>query len=205
MREVGAGWGYALVGSGRVGWAAALTSPCAAFSSAAPWDAMEQALASPGLFSDDDGAAAASPVLESTATGFGADVRKDLLSEFSAISPNLEGSQQVRLEPWWRAPSSAVSCMRHKMVALHGQQGLLRRVCFGRSSSRYQQPSDEGHNKWVPLNVVLSSGAGFGVTALGSCSGSLHKPKMCWCTWKCMKRCSGVLGNLGSTEVLVNY
>lgn len=93
-----AGRGYALVGSGRAGWAAALTSPCAAFSSAALWDAMEQALASPGLFSDDDGAAAASPVLESTATGFGADVRKDLLSEFSAISPNLEGSQQVRLE-----------------------------------------------------------------------------------------------------------
>ncbi|XP_042682032.1 kinesin-like protein KIF20A isoform X1 [Centrocercus urophasianus] len=59
---------------------------------------MEQALASPGLFSDDDGAAAASPVLESTATGFGADVRKDLLSEFSAISPNLEGSQQAIAE-----------------------------------------------------------------------------------------------------------
>ncbi|XP_057267992.1 kinesin-like protein KIF20A [Pezoporus wallicus] len=54
---------------------------------------MAQALASPGLFSDDD-AAAASPVLESTTTGFGADVRKDLLSEFSAISPNPEGSQQ---------------------------------------------------------------------------------------------------------------
>ncbi|XP_075020479.1 kinesin-like protein KIF20A [Calonectris borealis] len=54
---------------------------------------MAQALASPGLFSDDD--AAASPVLESTATGFGADVRKDLLSEFSAISPDLEGSQQA--------------------------------------------------------------------------------------------------------------
>ncbi|NWR65531.1 KI20A protein, partial [Bucorvus abyssinicus] len=57
---------------------------------------MAQALASPGLFSDDD--AAASPVLESTATGFGADVRKDLLSEFSAISPNLEGSQQAVAE-----------------------------------------------------------------------------------------------------------
>ncbi|KFO09007.1 Kinesin-like KIF20A [Balearica regulorum gibbericeps] len=54
---------------------------------------MAQALASPGLFSDDD--VAASPVLESTATGFGANVRKDLLSEFSAISPNLEGSQQA--------------------------------------------------------------------------------------------------------------
>ncbi|NWI01408.1 KI20A protein, partial [Tichodroma muraria] len=54
---------------------------------------MAQALASPGLFSDDE--AAASPVLESTATGFGADVRKDLLQEFSAISPNLEGSQAV--------------------------------------------------------------------------------------------------------------
>ncbi|NWV61695.1 KI20A protein, partial [Malurus elegans] len=54
---------------------------------------MAKALASPGLFSDDE--VAASPVLESTATGFGADVRKDLLSEFSAISPNLEGSQAV--------------------------------------------------------------------------------------------------------------
>ncbi|NXT41055.1 KI20A protein, partial [Pelecanoides urinatrix] len=57
---------------------------------------MAQALASPGLFSDDD--AAASPVLESTATGFGADVRKDLLSEFSAISPDLERSQQAVAE-----------------------------------------------------------------------------------------------------------
>ncbi|NXR27082.1 KI20A protein, partial [Cinclus mexicanus] len=54
---------------------------------------MAQTLASPGLFSDDE--AAASPVLESTATGFGVDVRKDLLQEFSAISPNLEGSQAV--------------------------------------------------------------------------------------------------------------
>ncbi|NXI92408.1 KI20A protein, partial [Psophia crepitans] len=53
---------------------------------------MAQALASPGLFSDDD--VAASPVLESTAAGFGTDVRKDLLSEFSAISPDLERSQQ---------------------------------------------------------------------------------------------------------------
>ncbi|NXV11421.1 KI20A protein, partial [Cepphus grylle] len=57
---------------------------------------MAQALASPGLFSDDD--VAASPVLESTATGFGADVCKDLLSEFSAISPNVEGSQQAVAE-----------------------------------------------------------------------------------------------------------
>ncbi|XP_074739991.1 kinesin-like protein KIF20A [Strix uralensis] len=57
---------------------------------------MAQALASPGLFSDDD--VAASPVLESTATGFGADVRKDLLSEFSAISPDLEGCQQAVAE-----------------------------------------------------------------------------------------------------------
>ncbi|NWX49761.1 KI20A protein, partial [Steatornis caripensis] len=57
---------------------------------------MAQALASPGLFSDDD--AAASPVLESTATGFANDVRKDLLTEFSAISPNLEGSQQAVAE-----------------------------------------------------------------------------------------------------------
>ncbi|NXB99972.1 KI20A protein, partial [Orthonyx spaldingii] len=54
---------------------------------------MAQALASPGLFSDDE--AAASPVLESTARGFGADVCKDLLPEFSAISPNLEGSEAV--------------------------------------------------------------------------------------------------------------
>ncbi|NXG55106.1 KI20A protein, partial [Hemiprocne comata] len=57
---------------------------------------MAQGLASPGLFSDDD--VAASPVLESTATVFGADVRKDLLSEFSAISPGLEGSQQAAAE-----------------------------------------------------------------------------------------------------------
>ncbi|KAM9373207.1 kinesin-like protein KIF20A [Phaethornis superciliosus] len=57
---------------------------------------MAQSLASPGLFSDDD--VAASPILESTAAGFGTDVRKDLLSEFSAISPNLEGSQQAAAE-----------------------------------------------------------------------------------------------------------
>uniref|UniRef100_A0A8B9Q4P5 Kinesin-like protein n=1 Tax=Apteryx owenii TaxID=8824 RepID=A0A8B9Q4P5_APTOW len=57
---------------------------------------MAQALLSPGLFSDEE--AAASPVLESTATGFGADVRKDLLSEFSAISPDLGGSQQAVAE-----------------------------------------------------------------------------------------------------------
>ncbi|XP_008939345.1 PREDICTED: kinesin-like protein KIF20A [Merops nubicus] len=57
---------------------------------------MAQALASPGLFSDDD--VVASPVLESTATGFGANVCKDLLSEFSAISPELEGSQQAVAE-----------------------------------------------------------------------------------------------------------
>ncbi|NWI13868.1 KI20A protein, partial [Crypturellus soui] len=54
---------------------------------------MAQVLLSPGLFSDEE--PAASPVLESTATGFGADVRKDLLSEFSAISPDLGGSQQA--------------------------------------------------------------------------------------------------------------
>ncbi|NXG01406.1 KI20A protein, partial [Sakesphorus luctuosus] len=54
---------------------------------------MAQAFTSPGLFSDDE--AVTSPVLESTATGFGADVRKDLLSEFSAISANLEGAQDV--------------------------------------------------------------------------------------------------------------
>ncbi|NXG77811.1 KI20A protein, partial [Baryphthengus martii] len=57
---------------------------------------MAQELASPGLFSDED--VVASPVLESTATAFGADVRKDLLPEFSAISPNLEGTQQAVAE-----------------------------------------------------------------------------------------------------------
>ncbi|KFP71272.1 PREDICTED: kinesin-like protein KIF20A [Acanthisitta chloris] len=57
---------------------------------------MAQTLASPGLFSDDE--AVASPVLESTAKGFGADVCKDLLSEFSAISPDLEDSQQAVAE-----------------------------------------------------------------------------------------------------------
>ncbi|KAM6056507.1 Kinesin-like KIF20A [Chlamydotis macqueenii] len=57
---------------------------------------MAQAFASPGLFSDDD--VAVSPVLESTATGLGADVCKDLLSEFSAISPHLETSQQAVAE-----------------------------------------------------------------------------------------------------------
>uniref|UniRef100_A0A8C4UVZ9 Kinesin-like protein n=1 Tax=Falco tinnunculus TaxID=100819 RepID=A0A8C4UVZ9_FALTI len=56
--------------------------------------AMEQSAASPRLFSDDDGVVA-SPVLESTATGFATDVHRNLLSEFSAISPNLEGSQQA--------------------------------------------------------------------------------------------------------------
>lgn len=69
---------------------------------------MAQALASPGLLSDDD--VAASPVLESTATGFGADVRKDLLSEFSAISPNLDGSQQVRLEVVCHKQGSVLTC-----------------------------------------------------------------------------------------------
>lgn len=69
---------------------------------------MAQALASPGLFSDDE--AAPSPVLESTAAGFGADVRKALLSEFSAISPNLEGSQQVRLELPRHAQGPVLTC-----------------------------------------------------------------------------------------------
>ncbi|KAM9603434.1 kinesin-like protein KIF20A isoform 1-T1 [Morphnus guianensis] len=80
-------------------WKTAVTSPYphrAPLSPGAVRDAMARALASPGLLSDDD--VAASPVLESTATGFGADVRKDLLSEFSAISPNLEGSQQAVAE-----------------------------------------------------------------------------------------------------------
>ncbi|NXG53772.1 KI20A protein, partial [Psilopogon haemacephalus] len=57
---------------------------------------MEQAVTSPGLFSDDD--AVASPVLESTATGFGDNVCKDLLSEFSAISSDTECSQQAVAE-----------------------------------------------------------------------------------------------------------
>ncbi|KAM6322510.1 kinesin-like protein KIF20A [Podargus strigoides] len=57
---------------------------------------MAQALASPGVFSDDD--VAASPVLESTSAGYGADVRKDLLSEFSAISPDLGSSKQAVAE-----------------------------------------------------------------------------------------------------------
>lgn len=89
----------------------AVTSPCphrAPFSPGAVSDGMAQALASPGLFSDDD--VAASPVLESTARGFGADVRKDLLSEFSAISPNLEGPQQVRLELFCHEQGNVLSC-----------------------------------------------------------------------------------------------
>ncbi|NWH57670.1 KI20A protein, partial [Geococcyx californianus] len=45
------------------------------------------------LFYDDD--VAASTVLESTATGFGASERKNLLPEFSAISPILEGAEQA--------------------------------------------------------------------------------------------------------------
>ncbi|NWH75698.1 KI20A protein, partial [Piaya cayana] len=44
------------------------------------------------LFCDDD---VASTVLESTAAGFGADPCKNLLPEFSAISPILEGAQQA--------------------------------------------------------------------------------------------------------------
>lgn len=91
------GYGAGGWGGGKAGAPRGPDPHGAPFLLAAARDAMAQALASPGLFSDDD-AAAASPVLESTATGFGADVRKDLLSEFSAISPNLEGSQQVRLD-----------------------------------------------------------------------------------------------------------
>lgn len=88
---------------------------------------MAQALASPGLFSDDE--AAASPVLESTATGFGADVRKDLLSEFSAISPNLEGSQ-VRLELFCHKQGSVFTrgcCCLYKGDVMQKQQRLFRR------------------------------------------------------------------------------
>lgn len=79
---------------------------------------MAQTLASPGLFSDDD--VAVSPVFESTATGFGADVRKDLLSEFSAISPNLEGSQQVRLE---------LICHKQGSVLTYGRSISAQQCC----------------------------------------------------------------------------
>lgn len=88
---------------------------------------MAQALASPGLFSDDE--AAASPVLESTAAGFGADVRKDLLQEFSAISPNLESSQ-VRLELFCHKQHRVVThgcCSLHKRDEMQEKQKLFRR------------------------------------------------------------------------------
>uniref|UniRef100_A0A8C9EKZ9 Kinesin-like protein n=1 Tax=Pavo cristatus TaxID=9049 RepID=A0A8C9EKZ9_PAVCR len=116
---------------------------------------MEQALASPGLFSDDDGAAA-SPVLESTATGFGADVRKDLLSEFSAISPNLEGSQQVRLEPFCHAPSSAVSregCVLH--TAQNGRAAWSAETAVVISFS-----SPESGPRWADLDRISLSTTG---------------------------------------------
>jgi len=88
---------------------------------------MAQAFASPGLFSDDDGAA--SPVLESTAAGFGADVRKDLLSEFSAISPNPECSQQVRPELFCHEQGSVLTCgcCVHTKVLRRGADRLFRR------------------------------------------------------------------------------
>uniref|UniRef100_A0A8D0L3T8 Kinesin-like protein n=1 Tax=Sphenodon punctatus TaxID=8508 RepID=A0A8D0L3T8_SPHPU len=55
---------------------------------------MAQGLLSPmGLLSDEE--AAASPVLESTAAELGTGLCKDLLSDFSAISPNLGTSQQA--------------------------------------------------------------------------------------------------------------
>lgn len=88
---------------------------------------MAQTLASPGLFSDDE--AAASPVLESTAAGFGADVRKDLLQEFSAISPNLEGAQ-VRLELFCHKQRRVVTrgcCSLHKGDEMQEKQTLQKR------------------------------------------------------------------------------
>ncbi|KAH1165973.1 kinesin-like protein KIF20A [Mauremys mutica] len=58
---------------------------------------MAQGLLSPqGLFSDEE--VTASPLLESTAAEIGSGLRKDLLSDFSAISPNLRGSQQAASE-----------------------------------------------------------------------------------------------------------
>uniref|UniRef100_A0A8C9EKY9 Kinesin-like protein n=1 Tax=Pavo cristatus TaxID=9049 RepID=A0A8C9EKY9_PAVCR len=137
---------------------------------------MEQALASPGLFSDDDGAAA-SPVLESTATGFGADVRKDLLSEFSAISPNLEGSQQVRLEPFCHAPSSAVSregCVLHTAQngrAAWSAEALHKSGCVCPNSRRYEFDSGvtavvisfsspESGPRWADLDRISLSTTG---------------------------------------------
>ncbi|XP_039339814.1 kinesin-like protein KIF20A [Mauremys reevesii] len=58
---------------------------------------MAQGLLSPqGLFSDEE--VTASPLLESTAAEIGSGLRKDLLSDFSAISPNPRGSQQAASE-----------------------------------------------------------------------------------------------------------
>ncbi|XP_050818296.1 kinesin-like protein KIF20A [Gopherus flavomarginatus] len=58
---------------------------------------MAQGLLSPqGLLSDEE--VTASPLLESTAAEFGSGLRKDLLSDFSAISPNLGGAQQAVAE-----------------------------------------------------------------------------------------------------------
>uniref|UniRef100_A0A8C0GIP3 Kinesin-like protein n=1 Tax=Chelonoidis abingdonii TaxID=106734 RepID=A0A8C0GIP3_CHEAB len=55
---------------------------------------MAQGLLSPQvLLSDEE--VTASPLLESTAAEFGSGLRKDLLSDFSAISPNLGGAQQA--------------------------------------------------------------------------------------------------------------
>lgn len=93
---------------------------------------MAQALASPGLFSDDE--AAVSPVLESTAAGFGADVRKDLLSEFSAISPNLECSQ-VRL---------GLFCHKQGSIFTHGCCSLYK----GYVMQKQQKSSEEAGTKF---------------------------------------------------------
>ncbi|CAM4586533.1 unnamed protein product [Lepidochelys olivacea] len=58
---------------------------------------MAQGLLSPqGLLSDEE--VTASPLLESTAAEFGSGLRKDLLSDFSAISPSLGESQQAASE-----------------------------------------------------------------------------------------------------------
>nr|XP_006121691.1 kinesin-like protein KIF20A isoform X1 [Pelodiscus sinensis] len=58
---------------------------------------MAQELLSPlGLLSGEE--VTTSPLLESTAAELGAGLRKDLLSDFSAISPNLRGSEQTAPE-----------------------------------------------------------------------------------------------------------
>lgn len=130
---------------------------------------MAQALASPGLFSDDE--AAVSPVLESTAAGFSADVRKDLLSEFSAISPNLEGSQ-VRLE---------LFCHKQGSVFTHGCCSVYK----GDVMQKQQKSSEEagtkfcieGSSSWESSGQQVSLGVmlGLGVRPLACWSNPLDK------------------------------